>query len=217
MRSSQFLLLAGCIGVAGCATQAERQAESMDTILQNAQQAEQSCLAEVKTDPVVNNVLTYLVIDEDDPNKLVKLSDNRYVDTNISDSLIYAQQRVGPCRSLAKSAYGEAHPALAEVASATFAAQDRILLALINGQATFGEANQALLEVDRLSHQAWNETTGMIQQQLASAHAQEMQQRQAAALALQQYSLQQQLINNMNRPTTTHCNAFGNTLNCNTF
>jgi predicted component of type VI protein secretion system len=35
--------------------------------------------------------------------------------------------------------------------------------------------------------------------------------------AVTQQLQQQQMINNMNRPTTTSCNRFGNTVNCNTW
>jgi hypothetical protein len=49
---------------------------------------------------------------------------------------------------------------------------------------------------------------------LAQSHANELQQRQAAANALAQFAQTQQMINAMYRPSFTNCTGFGNSVNC---
>ncbi len=54
-------------------------------------------------------------------------------------------------------------------------------------------------------------------QRLAGAHAAELERRQAGALALQQWSAQQQQRGAPSRPTTTTCRDVAGTLTCDTF
>jgi hypothetical protein len=210
-------VLAVCAALAACATDAQKQAETMQSGLEAARQGESACLAQLRGTPAVARVLTVLALDEDDPAKLHKLSDPRTADDDLRRDLVEAHQAVLPCRSTLKNGLAAVHPSYVEVASATFAAQDRVLLGLLNGQLTIGAANEGFLEINRLSRAAWLQTSGALDQQLADAHAAEMQQRAAVAMALQQWSVQQQMVESMNRPTTTNCTAIGNMLNCQPF
>jgi hypothetical protein len=49
---------------------------------------------------------------------------------------------------------------------------------------------------------------------LLAAQQAELQQRAAAAMALQQWSYQQQVLNSLNRPTSTNCSVTSGYINC---
>ena len=70
-------------------------------------------------------------------------------------------------------------------------------------QAEASETRQKLVAADR----EWAA-------ELNNAHQAELAHRQAAANALMQWSLQQQMINAATRPVTTNCNAFGSSVSC---
>lgn len=224
MSFARYALLAATLATGACSTAAQRQAATMDNGLVAARQQRDACYSQAMGDPIVGRVLNYIVTGSDDPQKLVKMSDQRFTDDHARQDLIEAHKRVLPCRNIEKAQFGAVDPAYGQVLALTHDAQDSVLLALLNNQINVGQANQRLLEIDRASDGAWEEASASITQRLGNAHTAEMQQRQSAALAMQQFSYQQQqlanqqrLLNGLNRPTTTRCQAYGNTINCNSF
>jgi hypothetical protein len=92
--------------------------------------------------------------------------------------------------------------------------RDAITMKLVKRKITWGQALQQL-EQERIEGQ--KEFIAVAQQMdsgFQASHQAELAQRQAASNALMQWSLQQQLINSMNRLTVTTCNENGPFINC---
>jgi hypothetical protein len=197
--------LIACAILGACTTQAQQQQAALEAV--------NACYEQAWSTPAGMRAESYIVMGEDDPVKLQKLGDQRFVDEAMRNDLIEVDQARLACRKMERDRSAALHPALGQVTASTFAAHDSVLLALINGQVSVGKANEAYLEVGRLYEKAWVETGMAVDQQRAAAYAAQEQQRQAGLNMLQQWALQQQ----PRRSTTTNCTTFGDTLNCRSF
>lgn len=105
-----------------------------------------------------------------------------------------------------------------------YAKADENTLAFIQNKIAIGEYNTIEHKDIAVRREKLNEGVANINQQLNQSHSYQLSQRQAAARSLQQWSYQQQLlqqnqqmINSINRPTTTNCRYVDSTINCTSY
>lgn len=210
--------------VAGCATQAQRDETRMSEAIKLSRDEVRACLVRAEGSP------EYQALHGKLPPSQSDISMERLVDATKptpEDSqalLAFHSAYIGPCHKLAIESLGRAHPAFATVLARSYAEGDANYARLVQRQETWGEYAQHSKTLRAETRAALQATGRQIDQQLANAHAYEVQQRQAALSALSQWAYQQQvlaqqqqMINAMNRPVMTNCQYVGPTLNCTSF
>lgn len=130
------------------------------------------------------------------------------------ESLIAHYTDEQECRRLTLEGLASIHPALVTWQSGCYARSDAALVRLVRQEVTYGDHNAAALDRFQRCRSELFETAQAIDAQTANAHAYEMQQRQNAARALQQWSYQQSIVQSLNRPRMTNCTYNGPFLNC---
>jgi hypothetical protein len=209
-----------------CSTAAEKQINAIVNQIALAQQATSACYAGISNDPVMIRVGEYMLSRNDDPRKMEKLSDQRALPPEVHQDILGSYRLIANCEKVELDALGRAHPAYRDLLTARNDAKEMVIVGLLNGVISIGQANQDLIYIDDLAMRAWTETNRAIGQQLAQADAQERQRWAATAMALQQYSYQQQQLqlqrqqqmnDALNRQLNTNCQIYGNQINCYSF
>ena len=102
-----------------------------------------------------------------------------------------------------------------------FSAQDKLWAEAVTGRLTWGQINQGRKDLGTQLQANGTRAEMQVAAQLQNQHAFEVQQRQQAAAAFQQWTHQQQVlanqqqaINAMNAPRTINCQYAGNTAQC---
>jgi hypothetical protein len=122
-----------------------------------------------------------------------------------------------PCRSHLLTALSTARPDLAPIYVKLLTKGIEITVDVVERKITLGEAarrSQAASADFQQNQAAANREWAA---DLNASHQAELAQRQAAADAMMQWSLQQQMINAATRPVVTNCNRFGSSVNCTTY
>ena len=139
---------------------------------------------------------------------------------------LYSLHEVGiaPCRAVALRALAQVHPVYVSIKTDQYTQFDALFLGLVQGQATWGDFARGYNQLNQSTAAKMKAAGEQIGRQLGQEHEYEVVQRTAAANALQQWSFQQQLLNNQRQliqqrsaPTMTTCNYVGRNLNCTTF
>ena len=195
-----FIIL---VGLVGCATNTEQQAVRMSKGINAALYAENSCLQRTLSKPAVARSFTFLVSGNDDPDKLQKQNDPQYIDDILYADLVRAHQLRQPCRAAFESQLGSIHSSYAQAVEAAFAANEQVLLELLNRRITIGQANQKFVQIDLLYDQAWHEAGKEVDRQLAARHQVEMQQQQSVTAAMQNFYVQQQALRKFGKISTS--------------
>jgi hypothetical protein len=89
-----------------------------------------------------------------------------------------------------------------------------LVLGLVKRKITWGESKRQGQQVVLAAKQKGLDASRQLSKDLAASHQAEMAQRQAASNALMQWSVQQQMINNANRPVITNCTEGIGSINC---
>jgi hypothetical protein len=220
IRSLYFLALF----VGGCATQAQIQLQQMQQQTDEVDIRANACFQQARASDVGQRLLQILVGDESDTPALQKALINRVASEREKNDLIDFRTMQQPCRTQIIEGFSKVHPLLVNVWAKIFAENDEMVLKILKGEITIGDANAWSLKMSPLRLQAFTEVSMQINQELRNAHAFELQQRAAAALSLQQWAYQEQLlqqhqqvINSLNRPTYTNCRFIGNNVNCTSY
>lgn len=219
-------LLPAIVGLtlAGCATQAQIQYQHMLTQSQNTQEAFTACQKGVQSTEIWARLNRVFIIEANDPNAIRKMGIDRNATEQEKADLLEYRTSMQPCRQRALEGFSKVHQLYVSMLASWFAENDEHLLKLVKDEITVGEANRIS---EKRRGQRVKEATGIdsqIVQQLQAAHQYEVQNRAAAAAALQQWSFQQQLlqqnqqlINSLQRPAMTNCQFTGNQMHCTTY
>ena len=143
--------------------------------------------------------------------------------TEIADLYrLYAD--VQACRKILLDAAAKVHPLILTALIESFSENDRVWAAAAAGKLTWGQFNEAR---ERLALQAtvkMTEVEGQIDSQLQGRDRLEVQQRQRAAAAMEQWTSQQQQLYRQHRvadaarqPHLINCNYAGDAANCASF
>lgn len=210
--------------LSGCATQAQMQYQQMLTQSQHAQKVYVDCQKGAQGTETWARLNSTFVLEANDTNAIRKMAIGRSATAEEKADLMEYRTKLQPCRQQALEGFGMVHPLYVSMLARWFSENDDLLLKLIKDEITVGEANR-LSENKRSEriHEDMDAST-QVAQQLQAAHQYELQNRAAAAAALQQWSFQQQLlqqnqqmINSLQRPAMTNCRFVGNQMYCTTY
>lgn len=218
----RYLLL--ILAVGGCATAAEKEGNRMRGELQRTVAFAKPCFdaldARVEQGPLKDKMPPT----GQNTASLALLSDNTKPTAEQAQYLFALHAEMQQCRKLVLENIGAVHPSLVTLFADAYAAQDQRYVRLVNRQITWGENAQAATAAKADFQNRATVAVQRIDQQLANAHAYEVQQRQQAAQALmvwgmyqQQLELQRQAIAASTRPTMTTCNYVGRQLQCTSY
>jgi len=121
------------------------------------------------------------------------------------------------CRKVLVDGQAKIHPLIVTTQVEGFTAADRIWTEFAAGKMSWGEFNTKRKDVAVDVQQRMVAASQRIDAQLTNNHRYEVEQRQRAAEAVSAWAAQQQAIAAMNRPRTTNCTGFGNSINCTTY
>lgn len=210
--------------LAGCATQAQMQYQHILTQHQYALEAVKACAKTVRGTEIWARLNTVFILEDNDPDAIRKMQIDRYANEQEKEDIVEYRRNFQPCRQLALEGFSKVHPLYVNMLASWFTENDEYLLKLIRNEITVGEDNR--ISEKRRGQRLKEETDidSQIVQQLQAAHEYEVQNRAAAAAALQQWSFQQQLllqnqqlINSLHGSAMTNCQFIGNQMRCTTY
>jgi hypothetical protein len=209
--------------LAGCATAAQRQYQSMASNNRSAAQDLQACVVALYNSPEFAPLRAHFALPPALPT-LEQLSENSRATDGEIRLLLEVHPRVQACRQQLLDRLTQSTPSLAAILATLYAKSDDSLIQLISKRQTWGKHTR---QVRDLAIEGRSELTAEAQRitsELQQSHEAELAQRQAAAQAaadaLGRYAQTQQIIANMNRPVFTDCLRMGyqgNMLNCTTY
>jgi hypothetical protein len=222
MRTKAVITIAAALLAAGCATGAQQEVTKIRTEFQSARAANEQCAARLAQTAAYQKVKDNLPpIRADDPVPLSVLTNARKATDDEIAALYALHVEVGRCRSVALEGASRVHQGLVVLLADTFSEGDANYVRLVRRELTYGQFAELSQQRLQRYRQRFTALAAEVDRSLAQTHAQEMQQRQAAANALmtwamlqQQLNQQQQLINAITRPQTTTCHYVGRHLNC---
>lgn len=207
--------------VGGCATQSQKQYQTMDSQIKGAFQEAGTCWERIKQTPEGRIVGQILLNRPNDPNRIQKLANQRYVTENEIETILKLAKMESPCRNVLTEKLGAIHPSLVDVYAASFAETDEEIVALINHEITIGEKNKRKSKRETKYQREFQRIMQQITSQLNQSHQAELQQRERAGQNLQNWAYQQQLLLNYqqqqqqaNRPLSMRCYPNGNAVTC---
>jgi hypothetical protein len=200
--------------ISACATQAQRQAETLAAGIQESYAVAKSCIENANSSFAHTNLYRRF---PPPPVSLAHLADTTVPSEQDRQDLMAYHAATVPCRTQMLDGYRRSAPLLATITGEYFDTLDVIYLRLAEGRISYGEANRAKVELDRLYERSWQEAITVMNRELMVAQQAELQQRAAAASALQQWAHQQQALNSLSRPTTTNCSVTGGFINCRSY
>ena len=197
----------------GCATAAQRQYQGMVINAQSAGTNIQACVQPVYESPDAAPIRPHIPMNVKDAT-LQQLSDKSFANDAEINAILVTHPKLNDCRQQFLTQLSQTTPSISAIWASFFAENEQHLIKLIQKQTSWGEylSGAKLRAADvqlRLTQESQRITAG-----LERSHEAELARRQAAASAFAQYMQTQEIINNMNRPVVTNCNAFGNTVNC---
>jgi hypothetical protein len=211
--------------LSACATGAQRQAARMNETVQ----ATKADLIAARDRAVVLPSYQLLKdkippLDGSSPSMGLQTNTSKPNPEEVAALLEFHRDGLSPWRAVVLQDFAKVHPAYAAVAAETYAAGDQQYARLVRREISWGEYATASAQRTTAMRAALVRVDQQIKAELNNAHAYEVQQRQAAAAALSNWALQQQVllqnqqaINAANRPRTTNCQYVGAYLNCTTF
>lgn len=218
MFSAAFFILL----LTACATQAQKQAQNLVNQVNYAKTEAEKCISQVQKKDVYTRVDQFLILSPNDPHAIEKMTIDRFATEGEKNDLLQLHSLLFVCRKEYLENLTKAHPDFAAVVANALAQSDENIVHIMKNEMTLGRANEEKNKILSAAQNKWNSVAANITQQLNSAHLSELQNRQRAAAAMQQWSYQQQLLNSLNRPVihapvTTNCHQFGNTINCQSY
>jgi uncharacterized membrane protein YcjF (UPF0283 family) len=207
------MIISGLLLLVGCATQAQRQFQTMKTSNQASLQQMKTCASDVYNSPEFVPLRGHLPLNPLDVT-LQQMSDSTFATPTEVQAIFAAHPHIQACRKALLSGFAQSEPSLVPILIASYNKSEDELLALTQRKVTWGdyvrgardratELQATLLAEDR------SVVSGLNQE-----HQAEIAQRQRAAEALAAWAQTQEMINAANRPVITNCNAFGNNVNC---
>jgi hypothetical protein len=199
--------------LSACGTAAQRQAQA---ITANNAEASQNFLA-CRT--ALYNSPSYEPVRRHEPSDIMLLSlpqimdQNRATDVEVAAILAWHSQ-IQVCRKAFLDEVGRLTPAVVPIFAAQFTEGDNSLVDLIQRKESWGEHEKRMAAAHDEAVSRNAAETQRINAGLQQSSEAELQRRQQAGAAILQYVQTQEMINSMNRPVFTNCNAFGNSVNC---
>lgn len=230
MKSRLLGAVCACVTVllyvlVGCATQAQKLSQQMTKTFDETSQKSAECYQKAEaTNHDAYSVTKEILLSQNDPKALQKMSINGYLTESEKENILVVRELESNCRVIALEGMAYVHPNYVAYLSKWYAKADENTLSLIQNKIAIGEYNTIEHKDIAVRREKFNEVVANINQQLNQSHSYQLSQRQAAARSLQQWSYQQQqlqqnqqMINSINRPTTTNCRYVGSNISCTSY
>ena len=221
MKALAGVALALALELGACATGAQREMARMGEAANADAPKVKACFAQATSSPEGKMMVAKL--GGDPPTLAAQVNPQKATPEEVQQVLSYHQQ-LAPCRKMMLEGYSHINPALVPPVANSFARSDSNYAKLVTQKSAWGEF---AIEASAIARDRQSEVSAIartIDQGLAQSHNAEVSQRQAAAAALQNWSYQQQIlqqnqqaINAANRPRMTNCQYVGTYLNCTSF
>lgn len=234
LSSIALVLLAGCASTSN-QTQTSRIFEENNKILNDSLADSTSCNSKLYNSSAGQIVIEQvLFLRSTSKNKYELMQSKKKLNSEQKAALQSFLQGLPECRQLRLAGLNRVDPILAIPYNNYASKIDAIILALLDGKFTIGDANIAK---DKAMTEAMNETAAaenQYRQRLQAMENEEIARRQRAAAIMMPYLMQQNAINAQNQqnlynqqmqnirantpvltpPVTTNCQAIGNQINC---
>ena len=220
MRTNSVRLAVAGLGVillAACATQAQRQAQAIQTNTKTVGAQLQACIEAIYNSPDYDPLRPRLPIKAEQAT-LQQLTDaSKATDAEIS--AIFAEHpRAQECRQSFLQGLSTTTPTFVPILASGYNRTEEFLIDLIQRKISWGEYVRHVKDASLDMQKELMAEGQRIDAGLQQSHQAELARRQAAADALARYAQTQALINSMNnaahRPVMTNCITVGNTVNC---
>lgn len=199
--------------LSACTTNAQRQAQVISESRKASAVQLRAC------SKAVSDLPEYQILDPHIPRDirtatLEQLMDRSLVTDEEIAAVLFVHPKTQVCKEQYISQISSTTPTLGTIIATMFTKTERSLIDLLQRRKSWGDHIQSVKEIatQYMSEIAAEEQR--INSGLAQSHANELQQRQAAANAITQFAQTQQIINAMNRPVFTNCTGLANTVNC---
>jgi hypothetical protein len=145
---------------------------------------------------------------------LEQLSERKKASSSEIAAVLTVHPRYQDCRKTLLNEVSVATPSIAPIIVTQWTENDANIVLLVQRKITWGQYLQRLRDLFATQAQQITAEFERIGAGLLEAHEAELDRRRAALQALAAYAQQQQIIDNMRRPSTTNCTAWHNNINC---
>ena len=192
--------------VAGCATQAQKDADRIAAGIEATYASAAQCLSKVRTQP------GFLRLNDkglwNEPHTLTQLVDEAHTSLAEKQAIVRYYESIQPCRDLLFDGLLKSAPAYVPIYATMIARTDGLYADLVVERTAWGEANKALDEIWNWTGRELQHAADQLNRDLVNRHQFELQQRQASAEAVA-------LINAHILQRTSFCTVVGSTVACN--
>jgi hypothetical protein len=197
----------------GCATQAQRQFQSIKAKNQQSLAQAKDCAE------AIHNLTEYAPLRSHIPSSpqsatLEQLSDKSFATPEQSRAIFATHPRLQECRKTFVTGVAQSEPTLVPIFLAAYSKADDAAIALAQRKITWGDYVRGLRDRGAETQAAIQTEDRRVVSGLKEEHESEMARRQRAADSIAAWAQTQQLINAANRPVITNCNRFGSMVNC---
>jgi hypothetical protein len=212
------------LSVAACSTVAQREATRMNDAFAQADIQSTSCTNSVYSNPDYAQIgkKLYFVTGSPSPQFPLQYLTDQSKPTKSEIALLYKLYGdIQGCRKIELEGIAKANPLVVTALISEYSTADRIWTDAVTGKLTWGKFNElrkALLADFQVN---LAEVKAKINAELQNEHQFEIEQRQRAVAAMQQWTYQQQqlrqnqeAINAADRSRTINCNYYGDTMRC---
>ena len=207
-----FFVCAIALSLAACSTGAQREAARMQTVATEASSSGQECLQSIADNPEYAPIKAKTLLAPNTQYSLQMLNDQTSP-TKPEISLLYrVYGNIQECRKILLDGASKTHPLILLTYVESFSDSDKIWAQATAGRLTWGQFNEARKNVMTQAQEKTIQANAQIGSQLQNQHQGELEQRQRAAAAFQQWayqqqqlSLQRQAIAAANRPAVINC------------
>lgn len=210
--------------LAGCSTGAQVEYARLQKAERDTTAAGTSCEGRATEKPDYDLLKKKMYLSPGTQFPLKYLTDNSYPTKKEIEALFKLHAELQECRRIYLEGASKTHPLVLTMLVDSFAQSDKLWAEAASGKMTWGKFNEGRKELTAQSQSQLAEANVRIGTQLQNQHAFEIEQRQRAMASLQQWSYQQQVLNNqqqyidsLNKPRTINCRYVGTTLQCNSF
>jgi hypothetical protein len=219
---SRYCLLTVLLGVlGGCATAAQREAETIKATLTQTRAQVSACVAAINSDPAFADLDRHWPQADIGQATLSQQTDPTYATPRDVELISARHDRLVPCRKANVEGYYRVAPAMASVYQEGYARSDELIIRLVKHQVSWGEYVAGARAINREESAKLLEAGQRLDAELDARNQRELAQRAIAAQALSNSMYQQQLINQnqqminaVNRPVVTNCTQMGFSTNC---
>ena len=202
-------VLSGCNQTVAQATFANQNAQASKAVADF-----KACRLQIRQDERFVSILKYLTDFETGQFTIEQLSNSNI--PTAEEARLYAKfyDENLPCNAAFVQQISAARPDTTTIFVESQEQGKKIALDIVTRKISWGEFSKRASENNTSVKKALADADTQNRQQLQAENSEELAHRRQAAIAYLHAMQNQQLINAINRPTVTNCNAYGNSVNC---